>query len=319
MKIITLHFRRMQLCRAAFVMIATGGWFLAVHSASADDITAVLIANSWQKGAAYQVLTERGPVAAESFQRQIGNARAQIIYAASEKAIRASTAPSAGFPKFLVFFDNGLHAIGWRTPSALSTSGFTRVVKTTEDVQTALRDFETVFQRDPKELIQLRQYKGAFGSIDTGGRELTEVTFKGPNLLLKFLDGGQETTLELAPGFRYVSSSVGGKVVEPSGVEERPKKSLSDVIRNAEAAAGVFSERVVSAPSVEPQFGKKLAAEGQVPASTITASASDPKATPKPSPVLQAEPSKSTPWPWIIGAILLLAVAGGILLILRRK
>jgi hypothetical protein len=29
--------------------------------------------------------------------------------------------------------------------------------------------------------------------------------------------------------------------------------------------------------------------------------------------------SKSTPWPWIIGAILLLAVAGGILLKLRRK
>ena len=40
---------------------------------------------------------------------------------------------------------------------------------------------------------------------------------------------------------------------------------------------------------------------------------------PRPSPAVKAEPSKSTPWPWIIGAILLLAVVGGIFLKLRRK
>lgn len=50
-----------------------------------------------------------------------------------------------------------------------------------------------------------------------------------------------------------------------------------------------------------------------MPSSTPT------KATQQPSAIDQAEPSKSTPWPWIIGAILLLAVAGGILLKLRRK
>jgi hypothetical protein len=40
---------------------------------------------------------------------------------------------------------------------------------------------------------------------------------------------------------------------------------------------------------------------------------------PRSSPAVEAEPSKSTPWPWIIGAILLLAAAGGILFKFRRK
>ena len=40
---------------------------------------------------------------------------------------------------------------------------------------------------------------------------------------------------------------------------------------------------------------------------------------PRPSPAVQAELSKSFPWPWIVGVILLLAVVGGILLKLRRK
>ena len=41
--------------------------------------------------------------------------------------------------------------------------------------------------------------------------------------------------------------------------------------------------------------------------------------TPMPPSIVQVEPSKSMPWPWIIGAILLLAVVGGILLKLRRE
>jgi hypothetical protein len=41
--------------------------------------------------------------------------------------------------------------------------------------------------------------------------------------------------------------------------------------------------------------------------------------TPMSPSIVQAEPPKSTPWPWIFGAILLLAVAGGILFKLRRK
>ena len=48
-------------------------------------------------------------------------------------------------------------------------------------------------------------------------------------------------------------------------------------------------------------------------------SVASPTATPKPSPVIRSEPPKSFPWPLINGAILLLAVAGGILLKLRLK
>jgi len=61
------------------------------------------------------------------------------------------------------------------------------------------------------------------------------------------------------------------------------------------------------------------AAEGRASAPTMTPSASAPTTTPKPSPAVQAEQSKSAPWPWIIGAILLLAVAGGILFKFLRK
>lgn len=52
------------------------------------------------------------------------------------------------------------------------------------------------------------------------------------------------------------------------------------------------------------------------PAPKATTSLQQPKVMD--APTFEAE-KKSTPWPWIIGAILLLAVAGGILLKLRRK
>jgi hypothetical protein len=82
-----------------------------------------------------------------------------------------------------------------------------------------------------------------------------------------------------------------------------------------------YERREAYKESLEEQakFEKELAAKGQAPAATATPSASAPTASPKPSPVVQAEPSKSLPWTWIIGAILFLAVMGGILLKLRRK
>jgi hypothetical protein len=53
--------------------------------------------------------------------------------------------------------------------------------------------------------------------------------------------------------------------------------------------------------------------------SAVTSNSPLPTEASKPSSVVQFEQPKSTPWPWIIGAILLLAVAGGILLKLLRK
>jgi hypothetical protein len=48
-------------------------------------------------------------------------------------------------------------------------------------------------------------------------------------------------------------------------------------------------------------------------------SAASPTAKPESSPIVQTEPSKSFPWPWIVGAILLFAIVGGVLLKFRRK
>jgi hypothetical protein len=67
------------------------------------------------------------------------------------------------------------------------------------------------------------------------------------------------------------------------------------------------------------QFEKELAAKGQTPAPTMSPSSPAPTSTPKSSPVGQSEPQQSTPWPWVIGVILLLAVAGGILFKFLRK
>ena len=55
------------------------------------------------------------------------------------------------------------------------------------------------------------------------------------------------------------------------------------------------------------------------PVTAATAPVQQPKPAVTPPPTLQAESPKSFPWPWIIGAILLLAVASGVLLKLRRK
>jgi len=67
------------------------------------------------------------------------------------------------------------------------------------------------------------------------------------------------------------------------------------------------------------QFEKELAAKGSAPTPTMTPVTSAPTPMPKASPVVQAEQSKSFPWSWIIGAILLLAVAGGIFMKFLRK
>lgn len=82
-----------------------------------------------------------------------------------------------------------------------------------------------------------------------------------------------------------------------------------------------YDRREAYKESLEEQarFEKELAAKGQASTPTMTPNASAPTTTSKPTPAVQSEPSKSFPWPWIIGAALFLAVLGGILFKLRRK
>jgi hypothetical protein len=62
-----------------------------------------------------------------------------------------------------------------------------------------------------------------------------------------------------------------------------------------------------------------IAAEGQSSSPTMRPSARAPTTTLKPSPVTQVEQPKTAPWPWIIGAIFLLAVVGGVFFKFLRK
>lgn len=90
---------------------------------------------------------------------------------------------------------------------------------------------------------------------------------------------------------------------------------------------GVTSVTLLSLPSDKPillSTASPLAQATPVPPSaTPQTTPVPPVATPSqkqpPSPSPTAAETKSTPWPWIIGSLLLLAVAGGVLLKLRRK
>lgn len=113
--------------------------------------------------------------------------------------------------------------------------------------------------------------------------------------------------------------------------EDPPSESLQQLARKAKIILGddagqfkffdhVLSGKVASdnRPPEEPKFEKELTAKGATSAPTATPSTSA-KAPPQSSPIAQVEPPRSSPLPWIIGAILLLAVAGGILFKLLRK
>jgi hypothetical protein len=97
------------------------------------------------------------------------------------------------------------------------------------------------------------------------------------------------------PGYEHMSMEP--PATNPSKPFPNPEYSFENMVKRVEAAK---------------------AAEGRASTPTMTPSAPAPTVTPKPSPVIQVESPKSL-WPWIIGAILLLAVVGGILFKFLRK
>jgi hypothetical protein len=132
-----------------------------------------------------------------------------------------------------------------------------------------------------------------FGLNETRGKVYVTLDFYQRGKPMKFLT----EPIKPPPGYENVS-------MEPPPCDPNqkpfpnPEYSFENMVKRVEAAK---------------------AAEGRSSTPTMTPSAPDPTTTPKHSPVVQAEPSKSFPWPWIIGAILLLAVAGGILFKFLRK
>lgn len=114
-------------------------------------------------------------------------------------------------------------------------------------------------------------------------------------------------------------------------IEDPPSESLQQLAKNARMILGddgsqskffndVLSGKVAldNRPPEQPNPSEN-AAEGQESVPTTAPNSISTKATPQSSPVVTAEPTKSLPWEWIIGVIVLLAVVGGILLKLRRK
>jgi len=132
----------------------------------------------------------------------------------------------------------------------------------------------------------------------------------------------------------------GQKHLREMWTEDPPDESLQQLARRAKEVLGddagpsnffdhVLSGKVAS-DNRSPEQTSPLENEAEGRASTPTtipiasapttiSSASAPTPVRKASSALQAEPPKSTPWSWIVGAILLLTVAGGVLFKFRRK
>jgi hypothetical protein len=107
-----------------------------------------------------------------------------------------------------------------------------------------------------------------------------------------------------------------------------PKGNVADTINHATREVlqdqyGRIQPKPIQSPilssSVQAMEIKSAAQTTPAPAAVtpVQQPKSTPPETPSPSPTV-AE-AKSFPWPWIIGSILVLAIAGGILLKLRRK
>jgi hypothetical protein len=104
------------------------------------------------------------------------------------------------------------------------------------------------------------------------------------------------------------------KTVNQATNAEKPDispTSLPQVVEPTELKKAPEAKLMPSPPSEEPS--------ASTPGSLAPTSVQQPNLTPPLKPAVQTEPSKSPPWPWLMGAIFLLAAVGGILLILRRK
>jgi hypothetical protein len=210
-------------------------YLLIFNIAQADAIRETLKNKGWSRSKDYKINSRSGIFLAESYTKKIGDVDAQLVYSPSTKQLYGNKAQPAKYESPLFFFDDEIHTIHWMMGYHLTVGGLNFLVTNEKEINMALEKFQTVFSRDTKELTKIRRYKGAFGPIDIGGRGLQNVKFLGNNLFLTFMDGGQETTLELGPGFDYVSSTVAnGRKINPAGVVSSPMRLLADVHRKIE-------------------------------------------------------------------------------------
>jgi hypothetical protein len=143
---------------------------------------------------------------------------------------------------------------------------------------------------------------------------------------------GMRYSLTLQPLFGYKETLAKVNVTLDFYQRGKPMKFLTEPIKPPPGYEHMSMEPPPRDPNQKPfpnpeysfenmvkRVEEAIAAEGQSSSPTMRPSARAPTTTPKPSPVTQVEPPKSMPWPWIIGAIFLLAVVGGIFFKFLRK
>lgn len=103
-------------------------------------------------------------------------------------------------------------------------------------------------------------------------------------------------------------------------LRELPAPALASISLNPPSGLK-YDRREAYKEALEAQakFEQELAAKGRASTPETNSSPASPKATPKPSPAVDAEPQNFLPWPWIIAILLFLAIVSGFMFKFLRK
>lgn len=293
-----------------------------------------LTRRGWRVGDSIDVQTPAALVSAASFSKsyatKVGPTQLVAVVVPEEQLVWFGTRP-----KYLLSWNDLLVGVSWQNPSTLVFSDVSIRLKG-KNLADVLDAQERLISRDPRALTKLRQYKGVFGlwgDRDIGVvRELSTISFSNRNLILTFMNAEGEATLELAPGFEYVRSIVGDKVIPPNTVEPRPVRTRSEVLRKAAASGPPGASSVVPA-SVGGLSSARDVVPGTIQTTPVPSAtpASLGPTTPVPNTTSSDSPQRKTPgaqtpavtsegnppvWLWVVGIGALIVIVA---LVLKRR
>jgi hypothetical protein len=196
--------------------------------AQIPDPTKVFLSNGWEKITDLMIPSASGDQKAHSYSKNINGINIYGTYLSDSSIVWFGKNNDR-----CVFLNHKLLWIGWNQPTHFVFSDFSSSIKTQDDLTASIKNAEDRLIREPREIVKIRQYKGAFGLIGSGEngtrdlnfgimRTLKTFRFKGENLELTLSGSPSDVAIiELAPNLDYVSSSVNGEGIDPRIVEVR--------------------------------------------------------------------------------------------------
>lgn len=210
--------------------------------------------------------------------------------------------------------------ISWAL-STIRYSDYNIILATPNEID---RSVHGRFIDNPESIMKQRLLRNAFGPwTSSEARRITDVAFSGNNLTLVFDNQAYgKATLELAPGFQYLRSTVNGREVDRNTIIVGPVKNVSQVLQETEGAgtgaspvkASVFASAAETNPR-EPEDSHATQSPNQGQFAQAPDNISKTKADQQ---NIESE-SRSSIWLWVVGPICFLFIAGAAFLSLREK